>query len=397
MLSAGGEIMKTKAFDRFLKDPAAASCGCGDGCCGTPKSPADETQPKTGTSSVPLSPAKTPWIIGQTPGPAGDIPLVSTRLRFADRAGACRARWGVGRMSYSVPPGLYGFGHPDKFSPAFVTANYKMSFDRVRSALDGRDGWILVLDTRGINVWCAAGKGTFGTEELVRRLGETGLAGVVSHRTLILPQLGAPGITAHEISKQTKFRVVYGPVRAEDLPAFLDAGSRADPAMRKVRFGFRDRLVLTPVEIVGVITHRAFLAALALWIIGLAGVDFLRFDFLAVLGAVFIGGVLVPAFLPWIPGRAFSFKGWILGAVWAAVIFFLRGGPPASAGGWAGALSLWLILPALSAFLAMNFTGSSPITSLSGVVKEMRTAVPLILLSTVLGAVSLVLSMILKA
>jgi hypothetical protein len=39
-------------------------------------------------------------------------------------------------------------------------------------------------DTKGINVWCAAWKGTFGTEELIRRIETSGLAAVVSHRTL---------------------------------------------------------------------------------------------------------------------------------------------------------------------------------------------------------------------
>ena len=66
-------------------------------------------------------------------------------------------------MNYKVDPGLYAIGNPNERSPVLVTANYKMSFDNLREALPGRDAWILVLDTRGINVWCAAGKGTFGT------------------------------------------------------------------------------------------------------------------------------------------------------------------------------------------------------------------------------------------
>ena len=36
-----------------------------------------------------------------------------------------------------------------------------------------------------------------------------------------------------------------------------------------------------------------------------------------------------------------------------------------------------LLVPAISAYLAMNFTGASTFTSLSGVKKEMRRAVPL--------------------
>ena len=120
----------------------------------------------------------------------GDIPRVGTELSFADRLGSWEARWGIGRYRYRIEPGLYAVGEPTHESPVFVTANYKMSFDSLRSQLGGHDGWILVLDTKGINVWCAAGKRTFGTEEIVARIQAVSLRSVVSYRTLILPQLG---------------------------------------------------------------------------------------------------------------------------------------------------------------------------------------------------------------
>ena len=79
-------------------------------------------------------------------------------------------------MNYKVDPGLYALGEPNADSPVLVSANYKLSFDALRSALPGRNFWILVIDTDGINVWCAAGKGTFSTEELVSRIESSGLA-----------------------------------------------------------------------------------------------------------------------------------------------------------------------------------------------------------------------------
>jgi hypothetical protein len=378
----------TKIFDRFLKEPSDASCGCDDACCGSRQGPVDDGSAERLKDHS--------WTTGRTNTPAGDVPLVSTRLNFADRAGTLRMRLGFGRTTYTIPPGLYGVNRPDAQSPVFVTANYKMSFDLVRRALDGLDGWILVLDTRGINVWCAAGKGTFGTDELVSRIESSGLAGVVSHRKLILPQLGAPGVAAHEITKRTKLHVVYGPVRAEDIPEFMRAGMKTTPAMRKVRFALKDRLILTPVELSGIVRHWAFLVFIGLWILRLLGVRLLAIDFPAVLGAVVVGTVLVPMLLPWIPGRAFAWKGWILGFLLAAVIIASKG-LPATAAGWTGMLSYVFILPAISGFLAMNFTGSSPITSLSGVVKEMRTAVPLIALSAVLGVAAMIASYVLKS
>ncbi len=169
-----------------------------------------------------------PFVTGSIHTKAGALPQVSFTLAWADRLGACKARWGVGRMNYKVDPGLYALGNPDGKAPVLVTANYKMSFDMLREALPGRDAWILVLDTRGINVWCAAGKGTFGTKELVERIGSSGLSQIVSHRELILPQLAGPGVSAHLVKKGSGFKVIYGPIRAIDLPAFLDAGFEGD-------------------------------------------------------------------------------------------------------------------------------------------------------------------------
>ena len=141
-------------------------------------------------------------------------------------------------MNYSVNPGLYAVGTPDKASPVLVTANYKMTFDVLRKELSGLDVWILVLDTKGINVWCAAGKGTFGTKELVHRIRVVSLEKIVNHKRLILPQLGATGVAAHKVKEETGFNVHYGPVRASDLKRFISDGYRADKEIRRVTFGF---------------------------------------------------------------------------------------------------------------------------------------------------------------
>lgn len=383
--------MKIRWFDRFLDKPEDLSCGCGEGCCGTGKAADDIERSEicSKDSAGPVEETGSPaFVLGKLNTPSGRIPLVSARLSWSERFGSWLVRWGIGRMSYTVPPGLFALGDPDPSSPVFVTANYKMSFDRLRSSLPGIDGWILVLDTKGINVWCAAGKGTFGTDELAGRIELTGLAGIVSHRNLILPQLGAPGVAAHEVVKRSGFKVIYGPVRSSDLPVFLEAGMKASARMRKVRFTLADRAILVPMELVGVLKHWAFLSLFGLWILSLLGVKFLAYDFPAVLGAVLVGAVLVPLLLPWLPGRPFAVKGWILGFIWAAAAFYLHSHPEMPAHGWAGFLSYIFVLPAISAFLAMNFTGASTVTSLSGVVKEMRNTVPLMLLSVFIGLVA---------
>jgi hypothetical protein len=126
------------------------------------------------------------WVTAEIYTPKGSVPVVSTNLHFKDIFGAWKVRWGIGRMNYKISPGLYAVGKPDHTSPVLVSANYKLTFDVLRKELSGLDCWILILDTKGINVWCAAGKGTFGTYELVNRISKTGLSEIVSHRKIKL-------------------------------------------------------------------------------------------------------------------------------------------------------------------------------------------------------------------
>ena len=321
------------------------------------------------------------------------IPRVATELNWADRLGSWMVRWGIGRMKYTVEPGLYCVGGPTAETAVFVTANYKMSFDRLRSGLAGRDGWILVLDTKGINVWCAAGKGTFGTEELVSRIENVGLGEIVAHKKLIVPQLGATGVSAHAVKQQSGFQVLYGPVRAKDLPAFLDGGMKATEQMRRVTFPLADRIVLIPVELISWGKHILCAAACLLVLAGLSREgysgklvvsDGIR-AVLILLASYLAAGILGPALLPWLPGRAFSAKGiWIGLAI--SVVLGLQSRPLWNS--WSDRLDIlawFLMIPALTSFVVMNFTGASTYTSLSGVKREMKIAVPLQLVFAVSG------------
>jgi hypothetical protein len=304
-------------------------------------------------------------------------------LSIGDIIGGWKARWGIGRMDYKVKPGLYAVGKPDGDSPVLVSANYKLTFDILRKNLTSLDCWLLILDTKGINVWCAAGKGTFGTDELVNRIEATRLADVVSHRKLILPQLGASGVSAHEVAKRMGFTVTYGPVRAEDIKAFVDAGYKATKEMRTVEFTFKDRIVLTPMELVPAV-QMALPVLGALFLTNqFAARPFDKKDVTAYLGAVLTGAVVTPALLPHIPGKAFAWKGWLLGLGWTAGYLglskrFKKEDRLMSVGEL-------LLMPAVSSFLAMNFTGSSTYTSPSGVKKEMKRALPLIIGSAAVG------------
>jgi hypothetical protein len=305
----------------------------------------------------------------------GDIAAVASkpailqttpRLTWADRWDHFLARMGVRRNEHRVEPGLYELGAPTRDSPVFVSANYTLSFDALRSSLVGISGYILVLDTQGINVWCAAGKGTFGTDEIVARVEATRLKEVVAHRKLILPQLGAPGVAAHEVKKRSGFGVEYGPVRAADLPEYLKT-HRAIPQMRLVQFTLRNRMVLISVEVLqGLLSMLA--AAIILYFVG--GPVFA----LAALAAVLAGNVVFPILLPWIPTHDFSTKGFLLGVLVAlpfALSVFWRHPTWVWWRQVGQALAFLLAMPAATAFVALNFTGSTTFTSRSGVKREM--------------------------
>ena len=301
----------------------------------------------------------------------GATPPTTSTLTAANRWDHALARLGYRRGERRTEPGLYALGAPGPQSPVFVTANYRLSYDALRGALGGVDGYILVLDTDGINVWCAAGKGTFGTEELVQRIAATGLASVVAQRTLILPQLGAAGVSAHEVRRRSGFRVEYGPVRAEDLPAYL-RNHRATPEMRRVRFDLRDRLLVMPMELMHV---------LPFLLLGALAVGLLRGTLAAAgLGAAMLAGTaLFPILLPWLPTHEFSTKGFFLGGIVAAAFAAAHLWGPAPASLWQRGLAALvdlLCFAPITAFLALNFTGSTTFTSRTGVKREIAAYVP---------------------
>lgn len=332
--------------------------------------------------------------------PTGKIAWRQTTstLTLRDRLGGLRVRWNIGRNDYRVTPGLYALGHPGRGSPVLVTANYKLTFDCVRKELKDLSAWILVLDTNGVNVWCAAGKGTFGTEELVRRIRETGLAGIVDHRDIVVPQLGATGVAGFAVAKETGFRAHFGPVYARDLPAYLSSGMTKTDDMARVRFGFRERLAVAPVELVQSLKFLPAALLLAFLFALPAGAGFASragVNLALLAGAFPVGTILFPALLPFIPFRAFAAKGAALGLAWEGATIAI-----ASIAGLTEPVAAYpaaMAAAAFISFLAMNFTGSTTFTCQKGAELEVRRAVVpqlAVALSGTLGGVALTVARI---
>ncbi len=351
-------------------------------CCGPSPEPPSDPHEKAGYRIC-------PYINGFHVLNTHSIPRIKTRLQLIDWLGIIKVRLGISRNNYKTAPGLYCAGNPDSNSPVLVTANYKFSFDCLRNNLAGLDSWIIVLDTRGVNVWCAAGKKTFSTSEIIRQIDKTGIKEIVAHRELILPQLGAPGVSALQVKKNTGFKITYGPIKAADLKEFLHNNKQATPAMRMITFPLRDRLVLIPLEII-LVLKASFFILIALFF--LSGINQNIFSFNqawlrwltggSVLSAGFLAGtVLTPILLPWIPGKSFYLKGILIAIPPTALMLFSL----AASFSRLEALALFIGAIAISSYTAMNFTGATPFTSPSGVEKEMRRAIPLQLIGAALS------------
>ena len=374
----------------------------GSSCCGSEQGTGTASSRDTAKSmlSCPDANRSAPrWITGTVPTPAGAVPQISTAWTRGDYWGMIKSRSGGYRMRYTVVPGLYAVGEPGGDSDVFVTANYKLSFDIVRRALTGFNAWVLVLDTKSINVWCAAGKGTFGTDELVKRITDARLDAVVSHRRIIVPQLGAVGVSAADVQKRTGFRVSFGPVEARDIPEYVRAGYKKTKEMSTMKFTMLDRLVLTPMEINPAMKKFPWVVAIILLVFGLqpSGLLFreawfngLPYQLLGLL-AVFTGALVTPVLLPYVPFRSFAIKGWIMGVLSVFVATRYIGLP-----GIQDPILLtvaYLLFPALSSYIALQFTGSTTFTGMSGVKKELKIGIPLYI---GVASISLILMVVFK-
>ena len=119
---------------------------------------------------------------------------------------------------------------------------------------------------------------------------------------------------------------------------------------------------------------------------------------LATIAAILAGTVLFPMLLPWIPTKDFSTKGFTLGFLvtlpfsWNAfmapdTIWWLHKGL---------ALSYLLVMPTITAFFTLNFTGSTTFTSVTGVRKEIYRYVPKMALMFGAGVVLMIVLRIIQ-
>jgi len=246
-------------------------------------------------------------------------------------------------VPWPTEPGLRVVGQPNADSPVLVTGNYDLTVRRLLRALDGCDVWVVVAASHGINVWCAAAGGLLGSADVITALKTCGVAERVRHRRAILPQLAATGVEAKEVARRSGWKLRFGPVYAEDLKAYLDAGMRKHDGMMRVRFGLSERIEMavawaTPISAVAAVVMLLFSRAWALPLVVLAWVLSL---------AVFLGYDRLPRWR------------WPIGAVVAAGIGLAGAGMLGASG--STLLLASLLAVAMFALLTFDFDGSTPI------------------------------------
>lgn len=269
--------------------------------------------------------------LGEITTEAGNIDIIDTELKQSDRIKNLGILFGWKRDNYMIKPGIYAIGNPTASSPVIVSCNYKYTFDLVRKELEGVDCWLLILNTFGVNVWCAAGKGTFGTQELIISIAAVKLDKITNHKVLIVPQLGASGINSHEVKKTTGYRIIFGPVQAKDLKEFISNRFKATEEMRRVPFNFKDRLKLTPLQFIQNIKYYSIvpnilfiinLIAMKNFNIALNNAVYQSIPFIIGIG---IATIVFPLLLPALPFRSFSLNGVMLGILYVIPIILFKG------------------------------------------------------------------------
>jgi ubiquinone/menaquinone biosynthesis C-methylase UbiE len=235
---------------------------------------------------------------GSTPGYYRPVPHIFTGIKAKARIVRCIFTGQIDHVA--IEPGIYESGKPTSESPIIVTTNYELTYIRVMNDLKGVDAWVLCVDSNGINVWCAARGNHFGNKELIEAINATNILQLVNHRTLLLPQLAAGGVSVPSLPPDLNIKIKYGPIWSKYLKSYLqEKPARKPEEMRLAKFVFSKRLEAG-------VTHLTFLlrkfmlwpsifsviTLLVLMGSGINSLQFISWTFFSILGWIWLGTIL---------------------------------------------------------------------------------------------------------
>jgi len=226
--------------------------------------------------------------------------------------GAHLFRW----IGFPVEPDLIKIGNPTKESPVLLTCNFNLTVKRVLKHLKNLDCYLLIAPSKGINVWCGACGDDFTTDSVISIIKTSDISDLVSHKTLILPQLSAPGIDPIIIKKKTGWNVKFGPVYAKDIPEYINNDFKKTLKQTKIRFPLYQRIEMGNTYFIMLF----IVVSLIYWIVSffLPFLDLILYlNTVLILGGMIYGSLLL---LPNIPIKLGKPKVWLFELIVVALI-----------------------------------------------------------------------------
>jgi NAD-dependent dihydropyrimidine dehydrogenase PreA subunit len=254
-------------------------------------------------------------------------------------------------LPFPTKTGLRVFGAPDRHSPVFVTANFDLTVRRVTRVLtqSKTDCYLLVVNTKGINVWCAAKGGHFTADQVVSVIKTSSIGELVDHRQLILPQLCAPGVNPREIYDKTGWHTKFGPAYARHIPQYIESGFQKTANMNLVEFPIKDRLQMAAMWAFPMTILVGILFAI-LW----------RNLLPEIIALIWIMALLLFTFYLWLPGKTtYLVTALVTGGIFAAGIAAF--GVFASQWSIKDIWTLSLSAVFIGGIIGIDFAGSSPL------------------------------------
>ena len=279
------------------------------------------------------------------------------------------------RRTFSLAPGLYYTGAAYVVTaPLLVTCNYHLTVFTLWRILRKRQIRLLVVDTRGINVWCSSGKGRFSAAEIIKQLARYKKNQLTNEEklTLILPKLSLSGVSLSEL-KKLQIIPRIGPIYAKELPVYLDEQPWKDRKTDVYRFNLADRLFTLGPALVQFLFYGIFIfLGLFIWNYFFpTGIHWQIFPIMASIAFFYV------ILFPLLPTKKFAIKGLTLfGLMGAGFILYdllFRQG----AFDFLRMLFYLTFLAGANLFYALAYTGNSGVSNYSLVKREIGTFLPL--------------------
>lgn len=265
---------------------------------------------------------------------------------------------------FSVGPGYYYTGQRDENAPLIVTCNNFLTVFLLLRRVGRRNIRLLVVDTNGINVWCSAAEGRFSASEIISKARHVGLLSEGGKTEMVLPKLCLCGVRLSALRK-AGIKPVIGPMYAKDLPQYIDERNFRDRVNDHIAFGIQSR------SFTAVPTSFQFFY----WFTGIYILTFWALDSAIVWSAAALA-FMYPLLFPYLPGKRFAVKGMSLGILACIpVIYYLLQSFDIQA------IIYWtLFINATSIFIALSFTGNSPVSNYDNVRRETARFLPVVVI-----------------